>query len=151
MQIELGPSFAFEGPAFATPRERLVTATNFFPSPPSIASRSLFLLGTSLGSLILVTLPTSSPDSPLSLATARKVLVDGVTDLALLSEWYEGDQGWSCEVESVGRDGVRAVVRVNCSAEGQEWSMKVVGQQKVSKGILDQVGLGVGLLSTGMS
>jgi len=49
------------------------------------------------------------------------------------------EHGWTCEVEIVGRDGVRAVVRVSCSAEDEDWSMKVVGQQKVTKGILDQV------------
>lgn len=62
-----------------------------------------------------------------------------MTDVALLSGWSEVDNGWTCEVESVGRDGVRALVRVSCSADGQDWSMKVVGQQKMTKGILDQV------------
>ncbi|ORY89597.1 hypothetical protein BCR35DRAFT_154178 [Leucosporidium creatinivorum] len=138
--IQVVSSFAFDDPAFATPRERLVTAVNFLPSPPSLTSNAtLLLLGTSLGSLILASLPATSTAPPQAIATARKVLAEGVLDVATLSDWSETDDGWSCEVESVGRDGVRAVVRVSCSAEGDEWTMKVVGQQKVSKGLLDQI------------
>lgn len=172
-QIELT-----EERGFNTPKERIVNSVAFLPSPsppppppssaPSHSSSTtkdddeeeptLLLLGTSAGSLHLVSLssPASGTAPSRILASLPRFHQDGIADMRVLSSpgsassssSSSGDsetKGW--EVEVLGRDAVRSVVKLELERrdEGKAtagWATRIVGQVKVGRGMGDSVSSG---------
>ena len=138
-QIPVVSSITCAAPHFTTPRECIIRTVTALPSLPQSSTSTLLLLGTASGSLILASFPSDVDTEAITLARITRYHTDGITDCQMLTNWSSSKDEASLEVETLGRDGVRSVVKV--SRRQDEWSMEIVGQQQMTKGLADQVSL----------